>query len=495
MRTKQFFLRGSVIITATAFFAPLWACVPEENDLLQAGSNGAVSTSSGITPESNPHAGEPDGQAATSSTGEPAQEVLGFQPAPPPGPNATAEAASAGDANDTTDTTEATDTTDTTDDGVSQAQADTAPSQTPSQAPSQEPTAPADETTTDDPQEPAPFDPSLSPEDPPAWPPPARAVGLSPVTHDAAGYLDAVDKASQCAEAALVQVTFAWDFLQGWTDGPSYRARYDWLVHVDPNDGHTTLSRKGLGSAFWLSFTNPADTTEIASPWGPEATTFTDPTVADAYIAECAWFAAYARPDYLALGVEVDAYLAAASQAERDAFLDAWQRAYDACKVACPDCTVFVYFQYENVRANNLWEMIEPFARVGDVYGVSSYPSLPLWGDDTGYTADTLPADYYDDITFRLGVDRPIVIAEAGHPASGSKYFTSSSPSRQAAMIDRIFDRLADCEVDLLAWTYLYDADLSAVYDNDTATYFGSFGLLHPDQPSVMTAWDAWIAH
>lgn len=320
----------------------------------------------------------------------------------------------------------------------------------------------------------------------------ATAVGLSARSNDAAGYLDAIERASLCADAALVQVTFAWDFLRGENEGVTYRAAYDWLVAPD-GDGLDILQRSGLRRAFWLSFTDPNHPEQLAAPNIDGFVGFADPQVRAAFVAECAWFAEHFRPDYLALGVEIDSYLASASSAEREGFLSALQDARAACRAVQPGCCVFAYFQYENVRSRGLWSVITPFARAGDAYGFSSYPSMPLAGANSGLTAATFGDTYYDEILEQLGSDRPVVLAEFGHPAGPSGYFEAGNELEQADMIARLYAALGRLDVALVSWTYLYDPDLSSVYAPASSEYFGSMGLLRVDSGLPDGAgWSAW---
>lgn len=516
-----------VIAGAAASLLLLSACIPE-GLLTQADPNSgtpsgethsAIGTGSANSDEnetlSNDGANDSssDAIADEADTNGASDEVLGFQPDPPDSPDSPASSDpsdSSGDSQDAdpepvpvepSDTSEPANDSDPTDDSGStedsEPPTDSANDSNDSTESSEDSDSPPlDSDDSPDEPNPPPSDPEDSapatPDEPPVYPSPSRAVGLCPVTYDAAGFLDAIDKAADSSDVAMVQVNFAWDFLQGWTDGRTYRGLYDWLVYKDPNTQQNLFQQNGLQSAYWISFSNPAKTSEISSPWGPEATRFTDPVVADAFVAECAWFTAYAQPDYLAIGVEIDAYLVASDTDERTAFLVALQDAYGACKAIRPECVIFTYFQYENIWYNNLWELIQPYAMVGDAFGFSSYPSMPLTGVDTGYTAATLPDDYYNEIAVKLGDDRPIVLAEFGHPFGSSSYFSTGSSVEQSAMAGRLFEVLDGLNVNLVTWTYLYDPDLTGVYEPSTAEYFGSMGLLHQDQPLDLASWAAW---
>jgi len=320
------------------------------------------------------------------------------------------------------------------------------------------------------------------------------AVGLSPRVHTAAGYIEALTRTLQVADVAVVQCTFAWDFLRGRTDGATYREKYDWIMADEGSDGRNIFQQHGLGSGFWLSFTDPIDTSKIADVDSPIPIRFSDPDVSAAFVSECVWFATHFRPDYLALGVEIDSFLEASSTNERQAFLETFTSAYTACKETCPECVIFVYFQYENVLSRDLWSLIEPFATASDVFAFSSYPSLPVSGTDTGWTSDTISESYFDDIPVRLGSDRPLAIVEFGHPMTSSVHFINGSVPEQATMVERLFRNLDGLDVALVTWTYLHDPDLSSVYDQATSQYFGSMGLLRCDQDEVGgPTWEAFF--
>ncbi len=330
-------------------------------------------------------------------------------------------------------------------------------------------------------------------------PPPALtnlvlAVGLSPRTYDSAGFYDVFERSARLASIGVMQVPIAWDKLRGLDDCPTYTRAYGWLVDPAFANGRSIFDVYGLRKAVWLSFTNPADTSRLNLADGVAQTSFADPALAAAYVSECVWIADFFRPEYLAIGVEIDTYVAAASPTERNALLAAVAEARRSIKVAHPGTTVFVYFQYENVVRLDLWEMIRPFAVESDVLGFSSYPSLPGAGDSIGFTAAALPDDYYASIAAHFGPNRPIVFAELGHPAAPSALFGAGGEGEQVAFIERFF-AIAPTSTSVASWTYLYDTDLSRVYGASAAAYFGSMGLLRATSPAGDTAsWAAWQA-
>lgn len=331
-------------------------------------------------------------------------------------------------------------------------------------------------------------EPEPAPVTPPS--PPVRAIGISPRSFDGPGFYDAFARIGEAASIGVVQVTFAWDRLRGITDYTSYKTQYDWLRAPIDAEGQDIFEVHGLKRAFWLNFLNPAQPDRMNMPEGFEGVSFTDPAVAQAFIDECTWFAVYFEADYLAIGVEIDAYLAGQSVAEREALLSALNSVRAMLRIIRPGTVVFVYFQYENVRNNDLWEIIRPFAENSDLVAFSSYPSLPLTGRGTGLTAAEIPADYYAPIRQHFG-DRPVAFAELGHPAAPCSYFPAGAPEEQEQFI-RSLPGWLPAGTAFVTWTYLHDLDMSNVYPPEVAELFGSMGLLRTDGVSGESSWQAW---
>lgn len=342
-----------------------------------------------------------------------------------------------------------------------------------------------------------PTQPSVDPAEdagPPAVEPhplPATGLGLCPRSYDAAGFEEAFDLAAEAADVGVVQLPFAWDKLNGRPDYSSYDS-YAWLVEPQPPDGRNMFEKHGLQMGLWVSFLDPTDLSRLGVGEGSAGVSFRDPAVSEAFVEECVWLAKRFEPAYLALGTEIDGYLRSAPTDEREALLAAIQAARTHIKAVRPDVTLFVYFQLEHVRAAHLWEAIRPFAEVSDVAAFSSYPSLPIDGADSGVRAADLPGDYYTKIAGELAVDRPLVLAELGHPSRPSEAFLAGSDAEQAEFVRKVLTILP-VNTRLVTWTYLYDPDLSSVYAPRIAAYFGSMGLRRPDG-GVSPGWTAWLS-
>ena len=318
---------------------------------------------------------------------------------------------------------------------------------------------------------------------------PATGLGLCPRSYDAPGFEEVFDLAAEAADVGVVQLPFAWDRLNGRPDYPSYDS-YAWLVEPQAPDGRNMFQKHGLQMGLWISFLDPGDPSRLRVNEGPAGASFRDPAVSAAFVEECVWLAKRFEPAYLALGTEIDSYLQIAPTDEREALLASIQAARARIKAVRPDVTLFVYFQLEHVRAAHLWEAIRPFAEASDAAAFSSYPSLAIDAADSGFRAAELPADYYRRIAGELAVDRPLILAELGHPSQPSEVFSAGSDAEQAEFLRKVFAVLP-ANTRLVTWTYLYDPDLSSVYAPPIAAYFGSMGLRRSDG-GVTTGWTAW---
>jgi hypothetical protein len=300
---------------------------------------------------------------------------------------------------------------------------------------------------------------------------------------------DALEKTAAVSDVGLLQVTLNWDTLRGDPNHQTYRSRYGYLIEAGGQGGGNLFDHYRLGKAIWIDFLVCADRRSLNLTGYQGTPAFTSPEVADAYIADCVWLADYFQPRYIALGTEVDEYLRHVSAAERAALLRAFSDARDQIKSRHPDVVVFVYFQYENVRARGLWELIRPFVHASDLTAFSSYPSLPFPGP--GHTAGTLPGDYFAAIAGALPGAPPTALVELGHPAAASALFGAGSPREQESMLSRLWEVVPRDTV-LIVWSHLYDPDYGHTHPADVAQYFGSMGLLRRTGDPESAAWMTW---
>lgn len=325
-------------------------------------------------------------------------------------------------------------------------------------------------------------------------PPPAleavTGLGLWPRTCDLDGMLDAFERASAAADLGMVQVTLRWDALHGDTGHTAYHTNYDYMVLPGWDDNRSLFDKSGLGKAIWIDFLASADRRYLNLSGYSGTAAFVNPDVAAAYVADCVWLADYFAPAYIALGTEIDEYLRVSSEAERAALLAAYVAAREEIQARHPNATVFIYFQYENVVKQDLWDLIRPFVAASDLAAFSTYPSLPYPGE--GLTADTLPEDYYAPIATAIGARPPPAFVELGHPATSSELFATGSPDEQVAFVERVV-QIAPRDTALVVWSHLYDPDYTATHPANIAQYFGGMGLLRRDANEGGAAWDSWV--
>ncbi len=328
-------------------------------------------------------------------------------------------------------------------------------------------------------------------EETPAQGPPraVTGVGLWPRTYDVAGMRDALARTAGVSDVGMLQVTLAWDDLRGDTAHLGYHDQYDYLVVPGWDDNRNLFDHYGLGKAVWLDFLVSSDRRYLNLPAYGGARAFTNPQVAAAYVADCVWLADYFDPDYLALGTEIDEYLRQVDAAERTAVLNAYVTARVQIKARHPDLVVFVYYQYENVGARDLWDLIRPFVQNSDLAAFSTYPSLPPPGP--ALSTIELPSDYYAPISKQYPGGPPAAFVELGHPAAACALFPSGSPAEQEAFLARVA-RIAPRDTALLVWSHLYDPDYSGTCAPDTAQYFGAMGLLRRSDSVPTPTWTTW---
>lgn len=294
------------------------------------------------------------------------------------------------------------------------------------------------------------------------------ALGLWPRTLDFNGMAEVGQRADEGAAYGMLQVPVLWDFWQG-LEGASYHERYDYMF-APIWDGQDYFSRYHIGKAIWLDFLVPNDRRFLST-----AGSFTDPNFAADFVEECAFVADLFSPDYLALGTEIDEYIRFQPANEVNALYQTLATAKSEIQARHPHSRVFVYFEYENVRQKGLWETIAPFVGLSDVAGFSSYPYL------LGYTAATLPADYY--VPLRQ-YDKSVVFAELGHPARAPY----GSESGQADFINRWF-QVRPSNTELSTWFAVYDPNYGG-----QAPLFETMGLLRDDNQST-PGWQSWLRH
>ena len=245
-------------------------------------------------------------------------------------------------------------------------------------------------------------------------------------------YAEAIDFAANNGEMVLIQRSVPWEeFVPGGNVGDDTATQsaaeikavrdgdLTLFFAIDPTDGATGRDR--LGSL----------------PVSLAGKRFDDPDVRAAFVSYAEYVALNYKPEYLALGVEMNLYYEK-NKDDFENFKTLYAQAYDAVKRQSPDTQVTVTLQYEDLqgllphedRHTQSWELVYAFDPKIDFTAISTYPSFAF------ATADAIPANYYAQL--RGFTDRPIVIAEMGYSSRpGSQGVNSGTEAEQSLFVRR----------------------------------------------------------
>ena len=316
-------------------------------------------------------------------------------------------------------------------------------------------------------------------------PPRSFMMGFSSLPRElnADAYADAIEFAADHGDLVLIQRTVPWsDFLpraQISDDTASNTAsereaidKHDLALFfaIDPTDGATGRDRlAGL-------------------PVALEGRRFDDPDIRAAFLSYAEYVALNYKPDYLALGVEMNLYYQK-SKDDFENFKTLYAEAYDVVKSASPGTQVTVTLQYEDLqgilpredRHFADWQLLGAFEPKLDVAAISTYPSFAF------ANVQTMPENYYSQL--RAFTDRPIVIAEMGYASRpGDLGVNNGTEAEQSAFVQRILDEAESLDMPFVVWFAIWDP----AYARDTEYgAFESIGLLRADD-TEKPAWQHW---
>jgi hypothetical protein len=216
---------------------------------------------------------------------------------------------------------------------------------------------------------------------------------------------------------------------------------------------------------------------------------FADPKVRQAFITYARYVATNYRPDYLALGVEINSY-ERANQQDFERFVQVYHEAYAAVKEISPSTQVFTTFQLEEMQGllpvNNAqppqWFLIKRFEPELDILAVSTYPS-------TAYNSlDLLPAAYLAQIANYT--NKPIAIAGTGYPSETNGANVPGSPQQQTNYLRRVLDNAQQLAMPFVIWFVSQDPPSAS---DPSLARLQSMGLRSGDG-GRKPAWDLWAA-
>lgn len=226
----------------------------------------------------------------------------------------------------------------------------------------------------------------------------------------------------------------------------------------------------------------------VGLPSNYEGRSLADPDLRAAFVAEAEFLARNMRPQYLALGTEIN------TTYERNpegyfAFIQAYREAYDAVKAASPNTQVFVTFQYEELLGivpelpphQPRWELLDDMGSRLDLVGLTSYPSFVY------PTARKVPADYYQQIGQHT--DKPIAFVGVGFSSGATRGgVNASTEPEQRRFLQRLLDDAFRMQSPLLVWFASHDLGFAASPPYDL---LANIGLLTTDGVPK-ESWAVW---
>lgn len=319
----------------------------------------------------------------------------------------------------------------------------------------------------------------------PSGPPRSFLMGFSSLPRDlsAASYADTIDFAGDYGDLLLVQRTPPWaEFVP---DGDVAEAT-----------SRATASERDAIEEQDVELFFAIDPTDAASgrdrlaglPSSLTGKRFDDPDVRRAFVSYAEYVALNYKPEYMALGVEMNLYY----EHNKDDFAQfetLYEEAYEAVKKQSPDTQVSLTFQYEDLYGIlprddphfEDWQLVTRFEDKSDFTAISTYPGFVF------ASAGAIPENYYSQL--RAYTEDPIVIAEMGWSSAPAQQGASGgTESEQAAFLDRMIGEAEDLGMPLVVWYAIWDP----AYTRDTA--FGAFqsiGLRREDD-TEKPAWSVW---
>lgn len=289
-----------------------------------------------------------------------------------------------------------------------------------------------------------------------------KGVSLSPRSYSSSDFSDFFAKAKQAGSV----VTWAGDWLE-----LSHPSSAPFVVtDLASSYGYTPLIELQFFSQSSGQLLRPLDDLNRK--------TYLDSAVA---------FAAKYKPNYLALGIEVN-ILFEKSPADFQQFTSFYGQVYDAVRAVSPGTKVFTIFQLEKMKgmggglfggtndsAKNEWSLLESFPK-NDLLALTTYPSL-VYKDPSD-----IPNDYYSEIS--LHSTRPVALTETGWHSNPSPSGWEGSDGKQTAFVNRLF-AISGLNLELVIWSFLYD--------QNTIEPFNSMGFWRQDGTSK-PSWQTWLS-
>ena len=311
--------------------------------------------------------------------------------------------------------------------------------------------------------------------------------GALPAARSRDAYIDAFATAARYGEAIVIQRAPPWaDFLPGGRISTETQA--ETRLETDLLDQYSRLTR-----FYAIDPTDPGvRRARLADPPAGAAAEegFTNPDVRRAFINYTAYVTKNYRPDYLALGVEIN-MLYERSPDQFAAFVTLYEEAYAVAKAASPRTKVFPTFQLEDLlgRLDMVhqphWEVLDFFRGKMDAFAVTTFPYF-----GAVRSTEELDPAYYSQL--RQHFEGEILIAQAGYPSLPveSRAVIGTEPD-QEAFVARLLDDAEGASYSFVLWIAARDPSFA---QTGSSAVVRDTGLRKSDGSNKLawTTWEAW---
>jgi hypothetical protein len=215
---------------------------------------------------------------------------------------------------------------------------------------------------------------------------------------------------------------------------------------------------------------------------------FADERVRGAFLDYARYVAQNYRPEYLALGVEVNSYQHEHPE-DFERFVVLYHEAYQEVKAISPETLVFPTFQYEELQGllptdaprPPQWYLLNRFAGRMDLLAVSSFPALAF------ENLSLIPDSYYAQL--RAFSDAPIALTSLGYPSDLADPSTGlSGEEAQADFLGSTLEVAQQLAMPLLVWFLGQDPSFAGSQAQSFLTLTG----LKAQDDSIKAAWLIW---
>jgi hypothetical protein len=166
---------------------------------------------------------------------------------------------------------------------------------------------------------------------------------------------------------------------------------------------------------------------------------FSDVALRRGYLREVRAIAETHRPEYLSLGIEMNAFGSDAG------LITLAAEAYDEIKRVSPQTAVGMTFQYDTLVAHGQLDLLAGFQDL-DFVGLTTYPGL------LHPTPEAIPRDYYGDLVGQPGPAR-VLFSEFGWRGYG----TPDGEAIQSAFLLEFLSLSTVLNPEMICWTTLHD--------------------------------------